>query len=53
MKSGMSWPDAVASHWRHIRSEEDRIWLAPSNPILSPEDVKGYQALARLRRRVI
>ena len=53
MQSGMSWPDAVASHWRYIKSEEDRILLAPSNPTLSPEDAKGYQALARLRKRII
>jgi hypothetical protein len=53
MRSGMSWPDAVASYWRHIRSEEDRILLAPSNPNLTPEDVKGYEALARLRKRIL
>jgi hypothetical protein len=53
MRSGMSWPDAVASHWRHIKSEEDRILLAPSNPNLTPEDVKGYEALARLRKRIL
>jgi hypothetical protein len=53
MRSGMSWPDAVASYWRHIKSEEDRILLAPSNPNLTPEDVKGYEALARLRKRIL
>jgi len=53
MRSGMSWPDAVASHWRYIKSEEDRILLAPSNPNLTPEDVKGYEALARLRKRIL
>ncbi len=53
MQSGMSWPDAVASHWRYIRSEEDRILLAPSNPNLSPEDVKGYQALGKFRNKII
>ena len=53
MQSGMSWPDAVASHWRYIESDEDKILLAPSNPTLSPEDVKGYEALGRLKRRVI
>jgi hypothetical protein len=53
MQPGMSWSDAVASHWRYIKSEEDRILLAPSNPNLSPEDVKGYQTLARLRKRII
>ena len=53
MRSGMSWPDAVASHWRYIKSEEDRILLAPSNPNLTPEDVKGYEALGRLRKRIL
>ena len=53
MESGMSWPDAVASQWRYIRSDEDKILLAPSNPTLSPEQIRGYEALARLKRRVI
>jgi len=53
MKSGMRWPDAVASHWRHIRSEEDKILLAPYNHTLSPEELKGYEALLRLKTRVI
>jgi hypothetical protein len=49
----MSWPDAVASYWDSIESEEDKILLAPSNPMLSPEDVKGYQALAKFRNKII
>ena len=53
MQSGMSWPDAVASHWRYIRSEEDKILLAPYNPNLLPEELKGYQALGALKRRFI
>ena len=53
MGSGMSWPDAVASYWDSIESEEDKILLAPSNPMLSPEDVKGYQALAKFRNKII
>jgi hypothetical protein len=53
MKSGMSWPDAVVSQWRYIRSGEDKVILAPHNPNLSPEELKGYQALARLKRRSI
>jgi len=53
MQSGMSWPDAVASYWRYIRSNEDKILLAPSNPVLSPEDVKGYEALGRVSKRII
>jgi hypothetical protein len=53
MRSGMSWSDAVTSHWRYIKSEEDKILLAPSNPNLSPEELKGYQALAKLRKRML
>jgi hypothetical protein len=53
MQSGMNWPDAVASQWRYIRSEEDKILLAPHNPNLSPEELKGYQALAKLRKRML
>ena len=53
MQSGMSWPDAVASHWRYIRSEEEKILLAPYNHTLSSDELKGYQALAKLRKRII
>jgi hypothetical protein len=53
MQSGMSWPDAVASHWRYIRSEEEKILLAPYNHTLSSDELKGYQALAKLRKRMI
>jgi hypothetical protein len=53
MQSGMSWPDAVARQWRYIRSEEDKDLLAPYNPDLSSEVLKGYQALAKLRKRML
>jgi len=53
MQSGMSWPDAVAEEWDSIESDEDKILLAPHNPNLSPEELKGYQALARLRKRIL
>jgi len=53
MKSGMSWPDAVVAEWDSIESGEDKILLAPYNPNLSQEEIKGYQALARLKRRSI
>ena len=53
MQSGMSWPDAVAEEWDSIESEEDKILLAPHNLNLSPEELKGYQALARLRKRIL
>jgi len=53
MQSGMSWPDAVVAEWDSIESGEDKILLAPYNPNLSQEEIKGYQALARLKRRSI
>jgi hypothetical protein len=53
MQSGLSWPDVVDNFWRYIRSEEDKIMLAQYNPKLSPEDVKGYQALAKFRKKII
>jgi hypothetical protein len=53
MRSGMSWPNAVASYWRYIKSNEDKALLAPSNPNLTPEDVKGYEALGRVSKRII
>jgi hypothetical protein len=53
MRSGMSWPDAVAEEWDSIESDEDKALLAPYNHTLSPEDLKSYQALGRLRRRVL
>jgi hypothetical protein len=49
----MSWPDAVAEEWDSIRSEEDKDLLAPYNPNFSPEEIKGYQALAKLRKRML
>ena len=53
MQSGMNWPDAVASQWRYIRYENDKILLSPHNPNLSSEVLKGYQALAKLRKRML
>jgi len=53
MQSGMSWPDAVVAEWDSIESGEDKVMLAPYNSNLSPEELKGYQALARLKRRSI
>jgi hypothetical protein len=53
IQSGLSWPDAVASYWGYIKYEEDKIMLAQYNPKLSPEDVKGYQALAKFRNKII
>jgi hypothetical protein len=53
MQSGMSWPDAVVAEWDSIESGEDKVMLAPYNPNLSQEELKVYQALARLKRRSI
>jgi hypothetical protein len=53
MQSGMSWSDAVAEEWDSIESEEDKILLAPHNLNLSPVELKGYQALAKLRKRML
>jgi hypothetical protein len=53
MRSGMSWPDAVAEEWDSIESDEDKVLLAPYNRTLSPDDLKSYQALGRLRKRVL
>jgi hypothetical protein len=32
---------------------EDKILMAPHNPDLSPEELKGYQALAKFRNKII
>jgi hypothetical protein len=53
MRSGVSWPDAVVAEWDSIESGEDKVILAPHNPNLSPEELKGYQALAKLRKRML
>ena len=53
MSSGKSWPDAVASYWKHIKSDEDKLLLAPSNPDLPPDERRGYEALARHKKRLI
>jgi hypothetical protein len=52
MKSGMAWDEAVEMQWDYM-DEDDRTLLAPYNPKLSPEDVKGYQALAKFRNKII
>ena len=53
MRSGVSWPDAVVAEWDSIESVDDQILLASSNLNLSPEELKGYQALAKLRKRML
>jgi hypothetical protein len=60
IKKGMNWSDAVASYWGYIKSDEDKISLAPYHPNLSPEEIKrydelakGYEALAKFRNKII
>jgi hypothetical protein len=53
MNSGMSWPNAVASYWNKIKSDEDKILLAQYNPKLSPVEIKGYGDLAKFRNKII
>ena len=53
MKSGLSWPDAVASYWGEISNKEDKILLASYHPDPSRENVKGYQALGKFRKKII
>ncbi len=53
MRSGMSWPDAVAEEWDSIRSEEDKDLLALYNPNFSPDEKAYYQAIGALKRRSI
>jgi hypothetical protein len=51
MSSGLSWPEAVAKRWSEINKESDAILLAPSHPNFTPEEIKGLEAMDRLRRR--
>jgi hypothetical protein len=53
MQEGLSFPDALAKYWRHIRNEEDKIQLAKYNPSLPDEEKEGYAALSKFRGRVI
>ena len=43
---------AVSELWNEI-PEEDKIYLAKHNPDLSPEEKREYQALERLKTRII
>jgi hypothetical protein len=52
MKSGMSWEEAVEMQWDDM-DEDDRALVAQYNPRLTPEEIREYQALARLKKRVL
>jgi hypothetical protein len=43
---------AVSQCWNKLK-EEDMIYLVKHNPDLSPEEKRGYEALGRLKKRVI
>ena len=43
---------AVSELWNEI-PEEDKIYLAKHNPDLSPEEKRGYEALERMKTRII
>ena len=43
---------AVSQCWNKLK-EEDMIHLVKHNPDLSPEEKRGYEALGRLKKRVI
>ena len=48
----ISLEQAVAEYWKWI-PQEDRVYLAKHHPSLSDEDKRGYEAMGRLKRRVI
>jgi len=52
VESGMSWEEAVEMQWDGM-NDDDQAMLAQYNSRLSPEERKVYQALARLKKRVI
>ena len=49
---GITLEQAVERLWNEI-PEEDRTYLAKHNPNLSPEQKRGYEALERLKTKVI
>jgi hypothetical protein len=48
----MDWYEAVEMQWDDM-DEDDRALLAQYNPRLSQEEIREYEALARLKKRVI
>jgi len=52
MRSGMAWEESVETQWDDM-DEDDRALVAQYNPRLTPEEITEYQALARLKKRVI
>jgi hypothetical protein len=48
----ISLEQAVSELWNEI-PEEDKIYLAKHNPDLSPQEKREYEALGRLKTRII
>ena len=53
MKTGHSFTESLVRYWEKIKDPEDLAVLAPYNPTLSPEEVKGYEALGRFKKRIL
>jgi predicted CopG family antitoxin len=53
MKTGYSFTEALVRRWKEIKKPEDLAILAPYNPTLSLEEVKGYEALGRFKKRIL
>ena len=48
----ISLEQAVAEYWKHI-PQEDRVYLAKHHPSLPEDEKRGYEAMGRLKRRII
>jgi len=53
MKAGYSFTEALVRRWKEIKKPEDLAILAPYNPTLSSEELKGYEALGRFKKRIL
>jgi hypothetical protein len=52
MQIGLSFSQSLVDRWGKMKSD-DKILMATHNPDLSPEEIKGYEALAKFRKKVI
>ena len=48
----ISLEQAVAEYWRYV-PQEDRVYLAKHHPTLPEDEKRGYEAMGRLKGRVI
>ena len=53
MKTGHSFTESLVRYWEKIKDPEDLAVLAPYNPTLSSEELKGYEALGRFKKRIL